>query len=58
MRQERRPKWTVTVRNLKREPIVRAKVTVTIEGHPQTEHELPQIAAGSTQDLEMTFDTT
>ena len=58
VRHEPSPNWTVTVRNLDREPIVSAKLTVSIEGRPPTEHDLSQIASGTAQDVVLTFDTT
>ncbi len=58
MRHEPSPNWTVTVRNLDREPIVSAKLTVSIEGRPPTEHDLSQIASGTSQEVVLAFDTT
>ena len=57
VRHEPAPRWSVTVRNLKREPLSGAKLSVTIEGHPQQDVDLPLIAAGSAHDAGFSFDT-
>ena len=57
VRHEPAPRWSVSVRNLKREPLSRAKLSVTIEGHSPQEIELPAIPAGSVHDAEFSFDT-
>lgn len=57
VRHEPAPHWTVTVRNLKQQPLEASQLTVTIDGHPTQKIDLPTIAAGSTHDTELTFDT-
>lgn len=57
VRHEPAPRWSATIRNLKQEPLAGTKLTVTMEGHPSQEVELPQIAAGSAHDAEFSFDT-
>ncbi len=58
VRHEASPRWTVTIRNLHREPIASAKLTVSVEGCPPTEHDLPRIASGAAHDVILAFDTT
>jgi hypothetical protein len=51
------PTWTVQVTNLRREPVSGATVQVTIGSGKPSVHSLPELAAGSTEELKLPFET-